>query len=1075
MVSSERPRRRPSTVGERIRIVINSWLKRWLKQAIASLDKVGTSSPHRSRRPAAPLALEELERRIVPTLLGQPLFPADYPTNNSIAGAPVSASSASWISAMAASRSHLIVNWGAYTPGSGGALYSMPYNIVHSKDTVNYTSVKVYLDNYPSESDLTGADPAQGNRPYVLVPMPKVNAQNLFIEGDSQNGPDPSRFTNGGSDSHLIVWDADTNKAYEFWEASRPNESSVVPAGYYRQAAIANQWNAANEATWNMAADSFRTLGYTSGDAAGLPILNNIVRPDEVLTSAHGGQSATPVINHALRFTLTRGLISGQFTYPASHVAAGSGSIPYGQRFRLKNDTATNALIAQMGPESQVIARALQQYGLILADIGSSMFVQGAATSVDASNNPIIDPTTGKPITWDMNDLLSGIGTLPTSSFEAVDLTPRVTSLSASSGTAGNTITITGVNFSGAAGHLSVLFAPPGNSPPYTSNGQVTTLNPGVVSASSVTIVDNQHLQVVVPSGSGTVDVRVLSGQLLDDTYNSDAENATAPIFGYGLSAITAADQFTYSSSPVAPTITTQPANQTVTAGQTATFTAAANGSPNPTAQWQLSTNGGSTWSNISGATAATYSVTNTITSQTGSEYRAVFTNSVGSATTNAATLTVNPVAPSITTQPANQTVTAGQTATFTAGAGGSPNPTAQWQLSTNGGATWSNISGATAATYSVTNTTVSQTGSEYRAVFTNSGGSATTNPATLTVNAATISGTVFHDYNTSGAQDPGEPGLAGQTVFLDLSGTGVWQPADPTAVTDVGGNYLLAVPSAGNYTVRQLLFGGVLLSAPAGNSHQVTVSSGANITGQNFADVLTSIAVPLSLPPTTIFPAQGNANSDYVEAVYRAILQRNADSTGLAFWAGALNKNTISRMQLVQAIWNSPEHFGLEVDALYQTILGRASDPSGRAFWVQQMQNHMPEEQVAFHFLDSPEYLSQGDKHFVDAMYQSLLGRPFDASGEAFWLSQLGDDASGNATHPATLTHEQVIADFLYSTESQQRLTEGYYEVFLLRPADAAGLNGWVGALQQGAPFSIIGEQFLASNEFYNRAALQG
>ncbi len=72
-------------------------------------------------------------------------------------------------------------------------------------------------------------------------------------------------------------------------------------------------------------------------------------------------------------------------------------------------------------------------------------------------------------------------------------------------------------------------------------------------------------------------------------------------------------------------------------------------------------------------------------------------------------------------------------------------------------------------------------------------------------------------------------------------------------------------------------------------------------------------------------------------------------------------------------------------------------------------------------------------------------------------------------------MTHEQVIAAFLYCTESEARLTGGYYEVFLQRPADAAGLNGWVGHLQQGAPFLSIGQQFLSSDEFYNRAARQG
>jgi hypothetical protein len=128
----------------------------------------------------------------------------------------------------------------------------------------------------------------------------------------------------------------------------------------------------------------------------------------------------------------------------------------------------------------------------------------------------------------------------------------------------------------------------------------------------------------------------------------------------------------------------------------------------------------------------------------------------------------------------------------------------------------------------------------------------------------------------------------------------------------------------------------------------------------------------------------------------------------------------------------------------------------------------------MAFYFLDSPEYLSQGDKHFVDAMYLSLLGRSFDAAGEANWLDQLGDDASGNPIHPASLTHEQVITDFLYSTESLSRLTEGYYEVFLQRQADPDGLSSWVGHLQQGMSFLTIGQQFLSSDEFYNSAASQ-
>src|SRR3989442_3852429 len=101
----------------------------------------------------------------------------------------------------------------------------------------------------------------------------------------------------------------------------------------------------------------------------------------------------------------------------------------------------------------------------------------------------------------------------------------------------------------------------------------------------------------------------------------------------------------TVNTSSTLPTITTQPANQTVTAGQTATFTAAATGSPTPTVQWQVSTDGGVTFNNVSGATSTTLSFT-TASSQNGYQYRAVFTNAAGTATTTAATLTVNAAPP---------------------------------------------------------------------------------------------------------------------------------------------------------------------------------------------------------------------------------------------------------------------------------------------------------------------------------------------------------------------------------------------------------------------------------------------
>jgi lipoprotein signal peptidase len=185
------------------------------------------------------------------------------------------------------------------------------------------------------------------------------------------------------------------------------------------------------------------------------------------------------------------------------------------------------------------------------------------------------------------------------------------------------------------------------------------------------------------------------------------------------------------------PSITLQPVSQTVTAGSGVSFSAAASGSPTPTVQWKVSTNNGTSFSNITNATSTTYSFTAT-SGENGYEYEAVFTISANSATTNPATLTVTATSsptPSITLQPVSQTVTAGSGVSFSAAASGSPTPTVQWKVSTNNGTSFSNITNATSTTYSFTATS-GENGYEYEAVFTISANSATTNPATLTVTA---------------------------------------------------------------------------------------------------------------------------------------------------------------------------------------------------------------------------------------------------------------------------------------------------------------------------------------------------
>jgi hypothetical protein len=451
------------------------------------------------RRPT--LRVEELEARLVPTLLGQQIFPSDYPWNQNISKAPVAANSAAIIAHIGGSIG-IHPDWGEDSASNGSSpLYGIPYNVVHGNSTA---TVNVIIDNYPGESDI------------IPVPIPA----NAVIEGDYQNGPNP----NGGGykagqrgDSHLIVWDEDNNIAYELYGVTRPTDPTLFPNNNgVEKPHTDGLWHAAQESVWKMNAESFRPLGNTSADAAGLSILAGLVRPDEGLPTSQGGQGA---INHALRFTLPSGDVNPQYIYPASHVvntSSGTTNLPFGARLRLKNTSAVNAKINSMGPEAQIIARAMQQYGLVLADIGSAMYVTGTSAAQDANNNI--------SLIWDMNDVL-GLHALTASDFQVVNLRPAVTGLSASSGSAGTTITITGRNFSGSAGHLTVFF--------------------GSTASSSVTFVSDSQIAAVVPNGSGTVDVKVRSGVKENDPNNPN-DNVNAPIFGYGTSALSTADRFTY-------------------------------------------------------------------------------------------------------------------------------------------------------------------------------------------------------------------------------------------------------------------------------------------------------------------------------------------------------------------------------------------------------------------------------------------------------------------------------------------------------------------------------------------------
>jgi hypothetical protein len=420
------------------------------------------------------------------SLASPPVFPPDNPWNQRITAAPVAANSTAIINNIIAnqgSNGRLHPDFGQDFQTPATPLYGIPYNIVHGNAVPH---VLIVIDAYAPQSDI------------VAAPIPVT----VILEGDMQAAPTVGVNVRG--DSHCLIWDIDTNILYEFYRCSRPSENAD------------GRWHADNESVWNLNTNSFRTLGWTSADAAGLPILPGLVRPDEGLPVAQGGAG---VITHAIRFTLQNAIILDKYIYPGSHIA-NPGNLnaaiqpPMGSRFRLKASVDISAL----NPQSKVIAQAMKDYGLILADNGSNFFFSGASYSPDAGNQPAL--------TWNDNDIQDtthGLKSLHYADFEVVDLTPRITSLSAPSAAPGDTITITGQNFSGAGGHLQVLFG--------------ATLSP------AVTFIDDTHVSAVVPSGSGTVNLRVQSGL----TTAANPDNVIPTIFGYGLSPITAAASFTFS------------------------------------------------------------------------------------------------------------------------------------------------------------------------------------------------------------------------------------------------------------------------------------------------------------------------------------------------------------------------------------------------------------------------------------------------------------------------------------------------------------------------------------------------
>ena len=253
-----------------------------------------------------------------------------------------------------------------------------------------------------------------------------------------------------------------------------------------------------------------------------------------------------------------------------------------------------------------------------------------------------------------------------------------------------------------------------------------------------------------------------------------------------------------------APTVSTQPNSQTVTAGQTASFAVTASGTAPFTYQWRK--NG----SNISGATSSSYTPVTSL-ADNGAVYSVVVGNNAGSVTSNNATLTV--VAVLITTQPASQTVNAGQAASFGVAASGTGTLSYQWTK--NG----SNISGATSSTYTTPVTSSADHGAVYSVVVGNNAGTATSSNATLTVN-----------FGPSISTQPGSQTVnAGHTVSFGVVATGTATLAYQW--TKNGVNISGATASTYTTPATSSADNGAVYRVTVSNDHGTVTSSNATLT----------------------------------------------------------------------------------------------------------------------------------------------------------------------------------------------------------------------------------------------------
>jgi hypothetical protein len=499
-----------------------------------------------------------------------------------------------------------------------------------------------------------------------------------------------------------------------------------------------------------------------------------------------------------------------------------------------------------------------------------------------------------------------------------------------------------------------------------------------------------------------------------------------------------------------APQITAQPVSQTVNAGAVVTLAVTAFGFPTPTYQWYF--DGQPMLNAAGGATGAEFTISNVRGDRSG-DFFVVVSNALSSVQSDVATITlVGSSAPQITTQPVNQTVKSGDKATFSVAASGDPSPNYEWQLRTDEGNTWVNLTntatygGTATGVLTVAGVTAAMNGYQYRCVAINGAHpNAMSSAATLTLG---LTDQVFL-----------------QLLFQDVLGRSI----------DLGGaaSYGAALAGGGS---RTAILGNLLASTeygawqiePAIRLYYAALARMPDYAGllnwsanlHAGALTLTGAADQFAGSAEFLLKYGSLDNTGYVQQLYRNVLGREADPAGLADWVGQLNGGA-SRGTILVGFSESPEFQAdmanlVEIVRLYYLLKQRMPTAAELQSWLGFLQGYDQTETL----------LAQGypsglaDSAYLQLVFQGFLRRPVDPGALSTY---------GSALTAGTVTYGSLVNTLLDSTEFSQFVgpVSRLYMAAFHRVPDAGGLDNWVAYVRGGNPLQSAADAFVASQEF--------